>query len=118
MMYENPSSDAWNGRVGRGGAPWWGPVGRDPCARDSIWDRLGVRRDSTTARSARPEHEKRGSRSGYPVSFAVRYSSKRRRNRSSMRLVNEPPLLRRWRVDPGADPELAGLPASRGPVIA
>jgi hypothetical protein len=39
------------------------------------------------------------------TSRSCRYSSKRRRNRSSIRLVNEPPpLVRRWRVGPGADP--------------
>ncbi len=104
------------GAVGRLGGARWGAIHAPGLDLGSIGIQTGL---AARGRSARPGHEKRGSRGGYPVSCAIRYSSKRRRNRSSMRLVNEPPpLLRRWRADPGADPERSGLPASRGPVIA
>ena len=97
-----------------------GPSGAQILRRDSIAAQLGFGLDSTA--SGRYELcpiQERGSRWLPRCARRFRYSSKRRRNRSSIRLVNEPPpLLRRWRADPGAEPEASGLPDIRGPVIA
>jgi hypothetical protein len=111
-----------------GGEQWgerWGPVGRKSCAGTRLrlnWDsdrtrQVRARRPATD--SGQYAYEKRGSRWLPRCARRFRYSSKRRRNRSSIRLVKEPPpLLRRWRADPGAEPEASDLPDNRGPVMA
>jgi hypothetical protein len=91
-----------------------GPSGAQILRRDSIAAQLGIGRDSTGS----GQYKKRSSRWLPRRARRFRYWSKRRRNRSSIRLVNEPPaLLRRWRADPGAEPEASGLPDNRGPVM-
>jgi hypothetical protein len=94
-----------------------GPSGAQILHRDSIAAQLGFEWDSTGPRPS--NSKKRGSGWLPRRARRFRYSSKRRRNRSSIRLVNEPPpLLRRWRPDPGAEPEASGLRDNRGPVMA
>ena len=96
----------------------------------------GLRRPSTAAVEAKPlvnaadgsvgrcgensrddRAQKRGSPSGLPHRLGTRYSSKRRRNRSSIRLVNDPPepLARFWRGAPWSDPARSRPPVNPWP---
>jgi hypothetical protein len=105
------------GQVGqRGGAQWgsaWALFGLElgspqkPTPRNRAQGAGAARIRALTADSGDCTRAKKRGNHRLPrfTSRSCRYPSKRRRNRSSIRLVNEPPpLVRRWRVGPGADP--------------